>query len=73
MNKDPSARASSHLSRRKVFAGVGAAGALAAVAATLPTTPQAPVSPRGEPADAADRGGYQVTEHVLRYYQTAKV
>ncbi len=59
------------LSRRTVFAGVGAAGAVATVAAVLPGAAQ-----KAAPADAAsppDKGGYQLTEHVQRYYQTAKV
>ncbi len=62
------------LSRRHVFAGAGTAGALAAAAVVLPT-----VKPEAVPADAHaakapdEAGGYQVTEHVLRYYATARV
>jgi hypothetical protein len=61
------------LSRRKVFAATGTAGVLAAAAAALPlarrdATPAAPP----EAADAG-RGGYQVTAHVLRYYETTRV
>ena len=60
------------LSRRTLFAGAGTAGALAAAAALLP---------RGEPAPAAVAGaapgvqpeGYRLSEHVKRYYQTARV
>jgi hypothetical protein len=62
----------STLHRRRLLGGVGTVGALAATAAVLPS--------KREPAEATvaqatpDRGGgYQVTEHVLRYYQTAKV
>lgn len=61
------------LTRRRVFAGVGTAGALAAVAAVLPgpsALPQAAAQPKPAPDTA---GGYQLTEHVKRYYQTAKV
>lgn len=62
------------LTRRRVFAGVGTAGALAAVAAVLPgqlpTPPQAAAHPKPTPDTS---GGYQLTEHVKRYYQTAKV
>lgn len=60
------------LSRRKVFAGIGTAGALAAVAAAVPL-----VKP-GPPVVAADKhlsrqgDGYQVTDHVKQYYQTAR-
>jgi hypothetical protein len=65
---------SSPLARRRLFAGAGAVGAVAAVAAVaprlLPAEPQkvAEAPPAVDPA-----GGYQVTEHVLRYYQTARV
>ena len=63
----------SKLSRRHVFAGAGTAGALAAVAAVLPRTPQ-PLAAAAKPAPAtAQEGGYQVTPHVLQYYQTARV
>lgn len=62
------------LSRRRVFAGAGTAGALAAAAAVLPLA-----KPAVEEAQVSDKtppdadGRYQVTQHVLRYYQTAKV
>ncbi len=61
------------LSRRTLFAGAGTAGALAAVAAVLPKAPAeaAPVAAAGQPE--AGKGGYQVTPHVLRYYQTTRV
>ena len=62
------------LTRRRVFAGAGTVGALAAVAAVLPvapTLPQATAHPK--PAPDTTTGGYQLTEHVRRYYQTAKV
>lgn len=59
------------LSRRTVFAGAGVAGAAAAVTAVLPgavatTAPVAAVT-------SASTGGYELTEHVKRYYQTARV
>ena len=61
------------LNRRTLFAGAGTAGALAAVAAVLPKAPAepAPVAAAGQPE--ADKGGYQETQHVLRYYQTTRV
>ena len=62
------------LSRRHVFAGAGTAGALAAVAAVLPRTPtEAPVADASAPPVPEKGGGYQVTQHVLRYYQTTRV
>ncbi len=61
------------LSRRTVFAGAGTAGALAAAAALLPKAPvEAPVA-TAKPEVDTDKGGYQVTQHVLRYYQTTRV
>jgi hypothetical protein len=65
---------SSFLSRRRVFAGAGGIGALAAAAAAVPIVkpvapPQAAQAPVTDDAD----GRYQATQHVLRYYQTAKV
>lgn len=61
------------LSRRRAFAGAGAVGALAGLAALVSRTePAAPVAQTPQPAPEAG-GGYQLTEHVKRYYQTTKV
>lgn len=65
--------ANSQLTRRRVFAGAGTAGALAAAAALLPRTPAEVQASAAPPTGADEKGGYQVTEHVLRYYQTARV
>lgn len=63
-------------SRRRALAGAGAVGALAAVAAVLPGAPTLPASadtpPQPRPAPP-EGGGYQLSEHVQRYYQTARV
>lgn len=62
------------LSRRTVFAGAGAAGALAAVAVVAPRIEQAAPEALASAQPAADADGrYQLTEHVNRYYQTARV
>jgi len=73
MSKTSTAKpAESALSRRHLFAGAGAAGALAVVAAALPRhEPAAPVLAAKLPEP--ETGGYQLTEHVKRYYQTARV
>ena len=64
----------SPVSRRRLFAGAGTAGALAAVATVLPLQKQAAVATDPALKSAADaNGGYQLTAHVQRYYQTAKV
>ena len=63
----------SSLSRRTVFAGAGTVGALAAAAALLPKGP-APAEAVVDATKAVDTtGGYQLSEHVQRYYQTARV
>lgn len=64
----------SNLSRRHWVAGAGTVGTLAAAAAVLP---QVVKSPAAEPPRAAaepdSSAGYRLSEHVKRYYQTAKV
>ena len=64
----------SPVSRRRLFAGAGTAGALAAVASLLPLQPGADLAAVASPKPAPEAGGgYQLTAHVQRYYQTAKV
>lgn len=64
----------SPLSRRRLFAGAGTAAALAGVAAVLPGVPAAPAAAPATPAaPQVDNGGYRLSEHVQRYYQTARV
>lgn len=69
-----SAAAASPLSRRNLVAGAGAAGAAAAAVALLPLQQQgaAPVLAAETIADKAAEG-YRLSEHVQRYYQTARV
>ena len=63
----------SKLSRRTLFAGAGTAGALAAAAGLLPRQlPQGAEAP--QPAQPPERGGgYQLTDHVKRYYKSTLV
>ncbi|HSV68568.1 MAG TPA: formate dehydrogenase [Methylibium sp.] len=64
----------SKLSRRRVFAGAGTVGALAAAAAVLPLAQQDEGAARQDAAAKAEKStGYRLTEHIQRYYQTAKV
>ncbi len=69
----PRAATPQKATRRNLLVGAGAAGAAVLAAKTLPIAPAAPeVLAAAKPApDTA--GGYQLTQHVLRYYQTAKV
>lgn len=61
------------VNRRTVFAGAGAAGALATAATLLPAARQAGTVVADAKSPPEQGGGYQVTPHVLRYYQTARV
>jgi hypothetical protein len=63
----------STLSRRALFAGAGTAGAVVAAAGLAPAVlqPSAATSELKEPPLRG--GGYQLTEHVKRYYQTTLV
>ena len=72
-NKAPPSPSSPVVSRRLVFTGVGTAGALAAAAAVLPLAQQATKTAAAATQADSDAGGYQLTEHVKRYYQTARV
>lgn len=61
------------VSRRTLFAGAGTAGAVAAAASLLPGVARQaePVPQAKEPP--ARGGGYHVTDHVKRYYQSTLV
>lgn len=66
-------QAQGKLSRRTLFAGAGAAGAVAAVASLAPTAKSVvPAAPQATVAPAKG-GGYQLSAHVKRYYQTTKI
>ncbi len=64
------------LSRRKALAGAGAVGAVAAVAAVassaVVSAPEQTAQAQPEPANP-DQAGYRLTEHIKRYYSTARV
>ena len=61
------------LSRRTLFAGVGTAGAIAAAAGIAPAVVRR-AEPAPEPQAAPEKGGgYQLSEHVKRYYKTTLV
>jgi hypothetical protein len=68
---DPRAK----LSRRSIFAGAGTAGALAAAATVLPRIGQQPDDTAApQPAAPPEKGGgYQLSEHVQRYYKTTRI
>ncbi len=60
------------LNRRSAVLGAGAAGALATAAAVLPPAAEAP-KPQALASTPGKDGGYQLTEHVKRYYATARI
>ncbi len=67
----PTPPASSPLKRRGLILGAGVAGAAALAVRAVPDV-AAPAAASTATADPAE-GGYRLTPHVQRYYQTAKV
>ncbi len=68
----PGAEPARALKRRGLLLGAGVAGAAALAAKALPGTATEVAAVAVKPAvDTA--GGYQLTPHVLRYYETTKV
>ncbi|AMO25528.1 hypothetical protein GCM10027034_15860 [Ramlibacter solisilvae] len=61
------------LSRRTLFAGAGTAGAVAAAATLLPGVVQDTASAPEMKQPPEKGGGYQLTEHVKRYYKSTLV
>ncbi|MFC5610218.1 formate dehydrogenase [Variovorax soli] len=58
-------------SRRSFFAGAAGVGAAAAAVAVLPKVEATNASPASSAKPAPDKGGgYQLSEHVKRYYRT---
>ncbi len=61
-------------SRRSLFAGAATVGAVAAVASVLPKAVSSVAAPAAAPLPKPERGGgYTLSEHVQRYYQTTRV
>ncbi|WP_372528511.1 formate dehydrogenase [Piscinibacter sp.] len=60
------------LKRRGLLLGAGVAGVAALAVKSLPVAPTEATPAAVKPA-ADSAGGYQLTQHVLRYYETAKV
>jgi hypothetical protein len=63
------------LHRRKLLGAAGTTGALAAAATLLATHQDAIDAVDAAASNTAPKqgGGYRLTEHVQRYYQTTKV
>jgi hypothetical protein len=63
------------LQRRKLLGAAGTTGAMAIAATVLARRQGEPAAPaEAQPAAAPEKGGgYRLSEHVMRYYQTTKV
>lgn len=65
--------ANNPLKRRGLLIGAGAAGAVVLAAKTLPgVAPITPITAVAAKKAVDPSGGYQVTDHVLRYYETTR-
>ncbi len=64
---------SNFLSRRRWFAGAGAVGAVAAVAAVAPKAVVQTEAAEATASGPRSGGGYRLSEHIKRYYQTTRV
>ena len=60
----------SKLSRRTLFMGAGTVGAVAAAASLLPGAVQLQDAAPQAKQPPENGGGYQLTEHVKRYYKS---
>ncbi len=61
------------LSRRHLFAAAGTVGAVAAAASLVPPAVHEPISEPQAKEPPERGGGYRLSEHVKRYYQTTLV
>ena len=61
------------LSRRHLFAAAGTVGAVAAAASLVPGAVHEPISEAQAKEPPERGGGYHLSEHVKRYYQTTLV
>jgi hypothetical protein len=69
----PGAETNPALKRRGLLLGAGAAGAAVLAAKALPGTAATEVVEAAAKPALDTAGGYQLTPHVLRYYETTKV
>ncbi len=60
-------------SRRRFFLGAGAVGAATVVATVATQLPSVPAQAQAEMPPPERGGGYKVSEHIQRYYRSARV
>ena len=61
------------MSRRTLFAGAATVGAVAAAASVMPAVRQSAEAPATQPEPPQRGGGYHLSEHVRRYFQTTRL
>ena len=61
------------LKRRGLLLGAGVTGAAVVAAKAMPGSAAAPLVEAAAKPPLDPAGGYQLTPHVLRYYETTKV
>lgn len=61
------------LSRRGMLVGAGVAGAAAVAVSAIPQAARSPAPAAALEAAPETGGGYRLSAHVMRYYQTARV
>ena len=61
------------VTRRNLFAGAATVGAVAAATSVLPTMVNPSLPSPAAPPKPERGGGYNLSEHVQRYYKTARV
>ena len=60
-------------SRRSFFSGAVTVGVATAAVTTLPQVTATSAAPQALPPAPPNGGGYSLSEHVKRYYQTTRV
>ena len=70
---NPDAERAATPRRRSLLLGAGVAGAAAIAAKTLPIAPVEAAASTVAKTAPEGGGGYQLSQHVLRYYETTKV
>ena len=67
-------QSSPRLSRRTLFTGAATAGALGAAATMLPQAIQPPTAFVPQAKEPPERGGgYQLSDHVKKYYKSTRI
>jgi hypothetical protein len=61
------------VSRRTLFAGAATVGAAAAAVSVMPPLREAAEVPTAKPEPPPRGGGYQLSEHVRRYFKTTRI